>query len=205
MITTQHSKVKTTGEQLRSFISYFQSISTIGIINRARSAAEADEKARKKLDNSDFMCGVVGQTPFELYATDEWKPQIDSQEELEQEQEQANSSKNYSEDVAFQASKDLLEKEALDKKDLQELDKTDLHGNIDGWKPCMTPSEFLAKPDVDTEPYREPNIAVIPLNDKIKLSIAKLAGKDPKDVTIKDKDRLAEYLVLMGIEYIGNK
>jgi len=81
MITTQHSRVKTTGEQPRSFISYFQSVSTIGIINRARSASEADEKARKKLSNSDFMCGVVGQTPFELYATDEWQPTLVSEEE----------------------------------------------------------------------------------------------------------------------------
>lgn len=78
MVTTEHTKVKTTGESLRNFISYFQSVTTIGIINRARSAGEAESKARRKLDNSDFMCGVVGQTPFELHATDEWQPSVRS-------------------------------------------------------------------------------------------------------------------------------
>lgn len=78
MVTLEHTKVKITGEELRNFISYFQSVTTIGIINRARSAREAEDKARKKIDNSDFMCGVVGQTPFELHATDEWKPKLPS-------------------------------------------------------------------------------------------------------------------------------
>lgn len=76
MVTLEHTKVGSTGEKLRNYISYFQSVTTIGIINRARTSKEAEGKARRKLDNSDFMCGVVGQTPFELHATDEWKPSL---------------------------------------------------------------------------------------------------------------------------------
>jgi len=80
MVTTEHMKVKVTGNEPRNYISYFQSVSTIGIINRARSAKEADAAARRKLDNSEFMCGVVNQTPFQLYATDEWTPTVASEE-----------------------------------------------------------------------------------------------------------------------------
>jgi hypothetical protein len=82
MITTEHTKVKMTGGELRNYISYFQSVTTIGIINRARNSDEAESKARRKLDNSDFMCGVVGQTPFELHATDEWKPKLPSNHDV---------------------------------------------------------------------------------------------------------------------------
>ena len=75
MVTTeQHSKVRTHEQKLQNYISYFQSVATIGIINRAITAKEAESQARLKLKNSDFMCGVVGQTPFEFHATDEWQP-----------------------------------------------------------------------------------------------------------------------------------
>jgi len=75
MVTIAHTRVKTTGDAIRNYISYFQSVTTIGIINRARTAKEAETKARSKLSRSDFMCGVLGQTPFEPYATEEWKPE----------------------------------------------------------------------------------------------------------------------------------
>lgn len=78
MVTLEHQKVRTTGEDYRNYISYFQSVATIGIINRAKTAKEAELKARIKLRNSDLMCGVVGQTPFELHATDEWVPSLEA-------------------------------------------------------------------------------------------------------------------------------
>lgn len=77
MVTTEHTRVRTTGESFRNYISYFQMVTTLGVINRARSAREAESKAREKVKNSDFMCGVVSQTPFELDATDEWIPKQD--------------------------------------------------------------------------------------------------------------------------------
>lgn len=58
----------------KNFISYFQSVTTIGIVNRCKSAEEAEKKANMKLKKSDFMCGVMGRTPFELSATEEWNP-----------------------------------------------------------------------------------------------------------------------------------
>jgi hypothetical protein len=82
MVTTEHTKVRVLGNQPKNYISYFQSVTTIGIINRARTSGEAEAKARIKLDNSDFMCGVVGQTPFELHATDEWQPEYLEKEDL---------------------------------------------------------------------------------------------------------------------------
>lgn len=61
-------------EDTHNFISYFQSVTTIGIVSRGKSAVEAGKEAKKKLKNSDLTCGIVGQTPFILSTTEEWKP-----------------------------------------------------------------------------------------------------------------------------------
>ena len=66
--------------EIKHYISYFQSVTTIGITSRAKSAKEAEEKAKGKLSRSDFMCGVIGQTQFEPMATEEWNPTLKIEE-----------------------------------------------------------------------------------------------------------------------------
>lgn len=75
-----------TPNNYRNYISFFQSVTTIGIINRAANPKIAELKARLKLNKSDFMCGVVNQTPFELQDTDEWVPtdEVDNTYDTEQ-------------------------------------------------------------------------------------------------------------------------
>ena len=74
MDTVVEKEVTESEEDIKNFISYFQSVTTIGIINRSKSAIEAEDKAKQKISESDFMCGVIGQTPFEVSNTDEWEP-----------------------------------------------------------------------------------------------------------------------------------
>jgi hypothetical protein len=57
---------------LQTFISYFQKVTTIGIVSRAKSAKEAESKSRKKIKNSELTCGLVAETPFEATATETW-------------------------------------------------------------------------------------------------------------------------------------
>ena len=59
--------------ETKNFITYFQSVTTIGIVSRAKSAKEAEEKSSKKLGNSEISCGLVNQTPYTIGGTDEWK------------------------------------------------------------------------------------------------------------------------------------
>lgn len=62
----------------RRFISYFQSVMTIGIMSRAKSVQEAEKKAQVKMKNKDGVnyC-VFDQTPFELTGTEEWTPEFE--------------------------------------------------------------------------------------------------------------------------------
>ena len=78
MDTVVEKEVTESEEDIKNFISYFQSVTTIGIINRAKSAIEAEDKAKQKISESDFMCGVIGHTPFEVSNTDEWEPTLES-------------------------------------------------------------------------------------------------------------------------------
>jgi hypothetical protein len=73
MATKTRQKVKQDGK-LRSYISYFQSVMTIGIVNTGRSIQEAEEKARERFNAEDLSCGIVGQTPFEISDTEPWNP-----------------------------------------------------------------------------------------------------------------------------------
>ena len=58
---------------LKNFITYFQSVTTIGIVSQARNQKEAEQKSLKKLENSDVSCGLVNQTKYEIGGTDEWQ------------------------------------------------------------------------------------------------------------------------------------
>jgi len=68
-----------TGKHENSYISYFQSVITVGVINKAESADEATKKAKKRfkkeLENG-FYCGIVGQTPFEISETEICNPEL---------------------------------------------------------------------------------------------------------------------------------
>lgn len=63
------------------YISYFQSVLTIGIMNHAKSEEEAEQKAKLKLQDKEGVnyC-VFDQTDFELTDTELWEPEINSQE-----------------------------------------------------------------------------------------------------------------------------
>lgn len=57
----------------KNFISYYQSVTTVGIVSKAKNIKEAEEKAKQKVVNFGFVCGLVSQTPMELSGTEEWK------------------------------------------------------------------------------------------------------------------------------------
>ena len=75
MIT--HSRVKTHQDgQVRNYVSFFQSVTTIGIMTRAKSSQDAENQAKRKLSDSDFTSGLISQTPYALSGTDEWQDEI---------------------------------------------------------------------------------------------------------------------------------
>jgi len=66
--------------QLNHYISYFQSVITIGILNVAEIEQEASKRAFEKLTNKDGVnhC-FFDQTNFELEKTEQWKPEFSSE------------------------------------------------------------------------------------------------------------------------------
>ena len=59
--------------EMKNFITYFQSVTTIGIVSRANTAKEAEEKSTKRLKNSSVSCGIINQTPYTVSDTDQWE------------------------------------------------------------------------------------------------------------------------------------
>ena len=53
-------------DKLRNYISYFQSVTTVGIVSKGYTLIDAEQKAKDKFKGSDFSCGIVSQTPFEI-------------------------------------------------------------------------------------------------------------------------------------------
>lgn len=76
MAKKKRTKVKQDGA-LRNYISYFQSVMTVGIVSRANSIQSAEEEARRKFRTEDLSCGIVGQTPFEISDTELWNPDFE--------------------------------------------------------------------------------------------------------------------------------
>lgn len=72
-VTRERVKIKQDGD-LRNYISYFQSVTTVGMVNSAHNLQEAEDKAKRKFRSSDLSCGIVGQTPFEISETEPWNP-----------------------------------------------------------------------------------------------------------------------------------
>jgi len=61
----------------KKYISYFQSVITIGIMSNGVNSREAGEKAKDKLLNPDGVnhC-YFEQTDFNLSSVEQWKPEI---------------------------------------------------------------------------------------------------------------------------------
>lgn len=55
------------------YISYFQSVTTIGVISLAKNPKEAELDAKKRMKDSAFAHGVVGQTPMTFAMTEKWE------------------------------------------------------------------------------------------------------------------------------------
>ena len=62
--------------QLHNFITYFQSVTTIGIVSRAKTKDEARKESEQKFKGEKFTCGIVSQTKYKENITEEWKPQM---------------------------------------------------------------------------------------------------------------------------------
>lgn len=56
----------------KNFISYFQSVTTVGIFSQGLDAEEAEEKAISRLQNEGSSCGILDVTPLELSETEHW-------------------------------------------------------------------------------------------------------------------------------------
>ena len=74
-ITKRRTKIKNDGKW-RNYISYFQSVTTIGVISKARSLSEAEEKAKINFECASPTCGVIDQTPFEMAETEPFDTNI---------------------------------------------------------------------------------------------------------------------------------
>lgn len=63
----------TKDDGMKNFISYFQSVMTIGVVSKAKTAKEAEAKSLKKIKKSELTCGVVAQTPMACTVTEQWE------------------------------------------------------------------------------------------------------------------------------------
>lgn len=55
------------------FITYFQSVITVGIITEDETLEGAQKKAEEKMEQNDApYLGIFDQVPFELTDTEEW-------------------------------------------------------------------------------------------------------------------------------------
>ena len=76
-VTKNVEKIRTLyGGKLHSFVSYFQSVITVGVITTARNPHEAESLAKEKLAQGNFVSGIFNQSPFTLAETEEWHPDV---------------------------------------------------------------------------------------------------------------------------------
>jgi hypothetical protein len=66
----------------KRYVSYFQSVITVGILNEAKNCRDAEEKAQKTIGQKDvledgFCHCSFSQTPFALVDSEEWIPEIE--------------------------------------------------------------------------------------------------------------------------------
>lgn len=76
-ITQNVEKIRTNyGGKLRNFVSYFQSVTTVGVVTTARNPLEAEALAKSRITDGRFVSGIFNQTPYTLSETEEWKPEF---------------------------------------------------------------------------------------------------------------------------------
>jgi hypothetical protein len=76
-ITQNVEKIRTLYDgTLRNFVSYFQSVTTVGVVITARTPQEAEELAKLKMADGQFVSGIFNQSPYTLSATEEWQPEF---------------------------------------------------------------------------------------------------------------------------------
>ena len=64
-------------KKIKKFISYFQSVTTVGIMTCAKNYKEASEQAKDILDARDINYCHFDQTGLELSDTVEWNPEFE--------------------------------------------------------------------------------------------------------------------------------
>lgn len=90
-ITQNVEKIRTNyGGKLRNFVSYFQSVTTVGVVTTARNPLEAETLAKSRITDGRFVSGIFNQTPYTLSETEEWKPEL-SEVAVNTEQDKSNS------------------------------------------------------------------------------------------------------------------
>ncbi|MFA5312476.1 MAG: hypothetical protein WC375_04035 [Methanomassiliicoccales archaeon] len=62
--------------EVREYISYFQSVTTIGIVTKGTCLHEASEKAKERIKNKEVVSAHFSQTQFDLSETEEWVPDV---------------------------------------------------------------------------------------------------------------------------------
>lgn len=71
------------GVTMKKYVSYFQSVITVGVMKEARNKKEAEAKAKKEINHKDMLeegfchCSF-SQTPFSLIDSEEWIPEIET-------------------------------------------------------------------------------------------------------------------------------
>ena len=74
-ISTNVEKIRTLyGGKLHNFVSYFQSVTTVGIITTARNPNEAESLAKKRMAEGKFVSGIFNQSPYTISETEQWQP-----------------------------------------------------------------------------------------------------------------------------------
>jgi len=64
-------------EKYKKYISYFQSVTTVGIMTCGKNMKSATEEAELKLKVKDLNYCHFEQTPLEYSGTEEWKPEFE--------------------------------------------------------------------------------------------------------------------------------
>lgn len=60
----------------KSYISYFQSIVTVGILNKGKDKDDAIQKAKLSMYNKDEVRHWFQQSDFEFAAVEEWSEEV---------------------------------------------------------------------------------------------------------------------------------
>lgn len=76
-ISKNVEKIRTIyGGKLHNFVSYFQSVTTVGVVTTARTPQEAESLAKRRMSDGKFVSGIFNQSPYTLSETEEWKPEF---------------------------------------------------------------------------------------------------------------------------------